>query len=72
MVTSANAMAAIQSLNAIGSQMTSTQSAIESGLAVNSAADNPLCSPSRRGYRTSLVRSRQRALLVAASVSVAN
>jgi flagellin len=49
--TNINAMAAIQSLNAISSQMTSTQSAIESGLAINSAADSPAVFAIAQGLR---------------------
>jgi flagellin len=52
--TNVNAMAAIQSLNMISSQMTSTQSAIESGLKVNSAADNPAVFTIAQGLRANV------------------
>ena len=49
--TNVNAMAAIASLNAISSQMTDTQGAIESGLKVGSAADNPAVFTIAQGLR---------------------
>ncbi len=52
--TNINAMAAIQSLNNISSQMTATQSAIESGLAINSASDNPAVFTIAQGLRANI------------------
>src|ERR1700742_3016264 len=49
--TNVNAMAAIQSLDQISNQMTTTQSAIESGLSVNSAASNPAVFTIAQGLR---------------------
>ena len=49
--TNVNALAAIQSLGDISAQMTSTQSAIESGLKINSAADNPAVFTIAQGLR---------------------
>ncbi|HET6306612.1 MAG TPA: flagellin B, partial [Rhodopila sp.] len=52
--TNINAMAAIQSLDQISNQMTSTQSAIESGLSVNSASDNPAVFTIAQGLRANV------------------
>jgi flagellin len=52
--TNINAMAAIQSLNMISNQMTSTQSAIESGLSINTAADNPAVFTIAQGLRANI------------------
>jgi flagellin len=52
--TNINAMAAIQSLDQISNQMTSTQSAIESGLSINSAADNPAVFTIAQGLRANV------------------
>jgi flagellin len=49
--TNVNAMAAIQSLDMISSQMTSTQSAIETGLKVNQASDSPAVFTIAQGMR---------------------
>src|ERR1700710_240907 len=47
-------MAAIQTLSDIGNQMTQTQGAIESGLKVNSAADNPAVFTIAQGLRANV------------------
>lgn len=52
--TNVNAMAAIQTLSDIGNQMTQTQGAIESGLKVNSAADNPAVFTIAQGLRANV------------------
>jgi|GEM_PF-1862538 len=52
--TNINAMAAIASLNAISTQMTDTQGAIESGLKVGSAADNPAVFTIAQGLRANV------------------
>ena len=52
--TNVNAMAAIQSLDQISNQMTTTQSAIESGLSVNSAASNPAVFTIAQGLRANV------------------
>src|SRR5476651_751799 len=52
--TNVNAMAAIQSLNDISNQMTQTQGAIESGLKVGSAADNPAIFTIAQGLRANV------------------
>jgi flagellin len=52
--TNVNAMAAIQSLDQISNQMTTTQSAIESGLSVSSAADNPAVFTIAQGLRANV------------------
>lgn len=49
--TNINALAAIQSLDAISNQMASTQSAIESGLKINTASDNPAVFTIAQGLR---------------------
>jgi flagellin len=52
--TNINAMAAIQALSNISSEMTSTQGAIESGLKVNTAADNPAVFTIAQGLRANV------------------
>ena len=52
--TNTNAMAAIASLNAISSQMSQTQGAIESGLKVGSASDNPAVFTIAQGLRANV------------------
>jgi flagellin len=52
--TNIDAMAAIASLNAIGNQMQSTQGAIESGLKVASASDNPAVFTIAQGLRANV------------------
>ena len=52
--TNINAMAAIASLNSIGNQMQTTQGAIESGLKVGSAADNPAVFTIAQGLRANV------------------
>jgi flagellin len=49
--TNINAMAAIQSLMDIGNQMTTTQNAIQSGLKVGAASDNPAVFTIAQGLR---------------------
>ena len=49
--TNASALAAIQSLSMISNQMTATQSAIESGLQINQASDNPAVFTIAQGER---------------------
>jgi len=49
--TNVNAMAAIQSLNDISKQMSETQSAIQSGLKVGAASDNPAVFTIAQGLR---------------------
>ena len=52
--TNINAMAAIQSLDQISNQMTSTQASIESGLSINSASDNPAIFTIAQGLRANV------------------
>jgi flagellin len=52
--TNANALAAIQTLSDLSNQMTQTQSAIESGLKVNTAADNPAVFTIAQGLRANV------------------
>jgi flagellin len=52
--TNVNAMAAIASLNDISMQMTQTQGAIESGLKVGSASDNPAVFTIAQGLRANV------------------
>lgn len=52
--TNVNALAAIQALSDISSQLTSTQGAIESGLKVGSAADNPAVFTIAQGLRANV------------------
>jgi flagellin len=66
--TNINAMAAIQSLDQISNQMASTQSAIESGLSVNSAADNPAVFTIAQGLRGNI----QALNAVSSNLSTAN
>ena len=52
--TNINALAAVQALNEISSQLTSTQGAIESGLKVASASDNPAVFTIAQGLRANV------------------
>ena len=52
--TNINALAAVQALNDISSQLTSTQGAIESGLKVASASDNPAVFTIAQGLRANV------------------
>ncbi len=52
--TNVNALAAVQTLSDISSQLTSTQGAIESGLKVGSAADNPAVFTIAQGLRANV------------------
>lgn len=52
--TNVNALAAVQALSDISSQLTSTQGAIESGLKVGSAADNPAVFTIAQGLRANV------------------
>ena len=52
--TNINALAAIQSLNDISNSLTSTQSHIQSGLKVSSAADNPAVFTIAQGLRANI------------------
>ena len=52
--TNINALAAVQALSDISSQLTSTQGAIESGLKVGSAADNPAVFTIAQGLRANV------------------
>lgn len=52
--TNINALAAVQALSDIGNQLTQTQGAIESGLKVGSAADNPAVFTIAQGLRANV------------------
>ena len=52
--TNINAMAAIEALTDIGNQMTTTQNAIESGLKVSTASDNPAVFTIAQGLRANI------------------
>lgn len=52
--TNINAMAAVATLNMIGNEMTSTQSAIQSGLKVGAASDNPAVFTIAQGLRANI------------------